>query len=182
MPAYLSPKILGSELCAVAKVNGNMQFAYKDPNIGTRLVVAAVVGGKLLSRGQEYRLWVNPLDGATAYVCDVQGRYLGVAKVMQAVRADATPEELAAQLGMRQKVLREEARRLAPIARRRLAQANERAAENLAAFGLDDPVELAAVEGRAADELSGVEGADVDIDDAVAPLGDDDAAPESDFV
>ena len=182
VPAYLSPKILGSELGCTVKVNGNMQFVYKDPNIGTRLVVAAVVGGKLLSRGQEYRLWVNPLDGDKAYVCDVQGRYLGVAKVMQAVRADATPEELAAQLGMRQKVLREEARRLAPIARRRLAQANERAAENLAAFGLDDPVELAAVEGRAAAELSGVEGADVDIDDAVAPLGDDDAAPESDFV
>ena len=69
----------------------------------------------------------------------MQGRFLGVAKVMQAVRADATPEDLAAQLGLRKKVLAEEARRAAPIARRRLAAANARAAANVAAFGLDDP-------------------------------------------
>ena len=137
VPEYFSPMILGSELCCTVKVNGNMQFVYKDPNIGSRLVVAAVAGGKLLSRGVQYRVWVNPLCGDKAYVCDMQGKYLGVAKVMQAVRADASPEDLAAQLGLRQKVLSEEAKRLAPIARRRLAAAAERAAANLEAFGLD---------------------------------------------
>ncbi|MBR4653487.1 MAG: hypothetical protein IKO72_09015 [Kiritimatiellae bacterium] len=140
VPEYLAPLILGSELCCVAKVTGNMQFVYKDPNVGSRLTVAAIAGGRLLSRGATYRVWVNPLDGGKAYVCDMQGQYLGVAKVLQAVRADATPEDLAAQLGLRQRVLSDEARRLAPIARRRLAAANERAAANLAAFGLEDPV------------------------------------------
>ncbi len=140
VPAYLAPKILGSELCCQVKVNSNLQFVYRDPNIGTRMVVAAVAGERVLSRGVEYRVWVNPLDGDKAYVCDLQGRFLGVAKVMQAVRADASPEELAAQLGIRRKVLAEESRRLAPIARRRLAQANARAAENIAALGLEDPV------------------------------------------
>lgn len=140
VPEYLSPLILGSELCCVAKVTGNMQFVYKDPNVGSRLTVAAIAGGKLLARGAVYRVWVNPLDGGKAYVCDMQGRFLGVAKVLQSVRADATPEDLAVQLGLRQKVLSDEAKRLAPIARRRLAAANGRAAENLAALGLDDPV------------------------------------------
>lgn len=139
-PEYLSPLILGSELCCTAKVTGNMQFVYKDPNIGVRLRVAAIAGGKLLPRGVEYRVWVNPLDGSKAYVCDMQGHFMGVAKVLESVRADATPEELAAQLGLRQKVLSAEARRLAPVARRRQAAANERAAHNLAALGLEDPV------------------------------------------
>ena len=140
VPAYLAPKILGEELCCIAKVNGNMQLVYKDPNIGTRLTVAAIAGDRLLQRGQQYRVWVNPLDGAKAYVCDLQGVFLGVAKVMQAVRADASPEELAAQLGLRQKVLAAEAKRLAPIAKKRLADAADRAAHNLAALGLADPV------------------------------------------
>ena len=140
VPAYLAPHILGSELCCVAKVSGNMQFVYRDPNIGTKLTVAAVAGNELLVRGREYRLWVNPLDGAQAYVCDMQGKFLGLAKVLQAVRADTSPEELAAQLGLRQKVLAEESRRLAPVVRRRLAAANARAAHNLAALGLEDPV------------------------------------------
>ena len=137
VPEYFAPMVLGSELACTVKVNGNMQFVYRDPNVGSRLVVAAVAGDRLLSRGVEYRVWVNPLCGDRAYVCDMQGQFLGVAKVMQAVRADATPEDLAEQLGLRQKVLREEARRLAPIARRRLAAANDRAAANLAAFGLE---------------------------------------------
>lgn len=149
-PEYLAPLILGSELCCVARVTGNMQLVYRDPNIGSRLTVAAIAGGKLLSRGAEYRVWVNPLDGDKAYVCDMQGRFLGVAKVLQAVRADATPEDLAAQLGLRQQVLTAESRRLAPIARRRLAARNAAAAHNLAALGLEDPVAAAAERDAAA--------------------------------
>ena len=143
VPEYLAPLILGSELCCVARVTGNMQLTYRDPNVGSRFTVAAIAGGRLLTRGAEYRVWVNPLDGGKAYVCDMQGHFLGVAKVLQAVRADASPEDLAAQLGLRQKVLADEARRLAPIARRRQAAAADRAAANLAAFGLEDPVRRA---------------------------------------
>ena len=97
-----------------------------------------------IARGLE-RLKVDgielaPLDGGKAYVCDLQGHFLGVAKVLQAVRADATPEDLAAQLGLRQMVLSAEAKRLAPLARKRQAAAADRAAANLAALGLEDPV------------------------------------------
>lgn len=163
-PEYLSPKILGSELCVIAKVNSNMQFVYKDPNIGTKLIIAAIANGKMLSRGQEYRVWVNPIDGDKAYVCDLQGRYLGVAKVMQAVCASATPEELAAQLGLRKKVLSEEAKRLIPIARKRLAAALERSKANIAALGLEDPVEIAETEKRKAIELQEADAADVQLE------------------
>ena len=84
VPEYFTPMILGRSLRAVAKVNDRMQFSYTDQNLGTRLVVAAVAGGKLLDRGREYQLWVSPLDGSKAYVCDMAGKYLGTAKVMQA--------------------------------------------------------------------------------------------------
>ena len=139
VPAYFTPQLLGSKLRAVAKVNDRMQFAYTDQNLGTRIVVAAVADGRLLDRGREYQLWVSPLDASKAHVCDMEGKYLGTARVMEAVRADATPEELAAQLGLRQKVLSEEASRVRPVALRRLRAANERAARNLAALGLADP-------------------------------------------
>ena len=165
VPDYLAPRILGSELCCTARVTANMQFVYKDPNIGVRLRIAAIAGGKLLKRGAVYRVWVNPLDGSKAYVCDLQGVFQGVAKVLESVRADATPEELAAQLGLRQKVLSAEARRLAPVARRRQAAANARAAANIAALGVEDPVERAEIESRAAAEIAGGEAADVSLDD-----------------
>ncbi len=144
LPEYLAPRILGDELAAEARVNDNMQLVYKDPNIGVKIAVAAVAGGTLLKRGETYRVWVNPLDGSRAYVCDMQGLFLGVAKVLQTVRADASPEDLAAQLGLRQKVLSEEARRLAPLVAARQRAANERATANLAALGLADPVSDAA--------------------------------------
>lgn len=155
VPDYLAPMILGSELCREVKVNGNMQFSYRDPNVGSKFTVAAIAGGRLLKRGETYRVWVNPLDGDKAYVCNLQGAFMGVAKVMQAVRADASPEELAEQLGLRRTVLAEEAKRLAPIVRRRRAAANARAEGNLRAFGLEDPVELAAIDDARRAALAG---------------------------
>ncbi len=141
VPEYFSPMILGSELCVVAKVRDSMEFRYKDPNTGADLKIAAVAGGELLKRGVEYRVWVNPLDGDKAYVCDLEGRYIGTAKVMQAVRADATPEELAEQLGLRQRVLAEEMKRVAPVVKRRQAAALARAGHNIAVLSgaLDGP-------------------------------------------
>lgn len=144
LPEHFAPTLLGAKLRSVAKVNDRMELAWNDRNLGQRVVAAAVAGGRLLDRGREYQVWVNPLDGGRAYVCDGGGKWLGTAKVMRAVRADATPEELAEmaeQLGLRQRVLAEEYRRLRPVARRRLAAANERAIRNIRALGLSDPVE-----------------------------------------
>lgn len=167
VPAYFSPLILGGALCAVARVRDGQVFRYRDPNIGSAVEVAAVVDGRVLTRGREYRVWVNPLDGDKAYVCGMDGTFLGVAKVLRAVRADATADDLAEQLGLRQAVLAEEARRLAPVVRRRRAAANARAAANIAALGLADPVAARALE-RAA-PAPGVTDADFDDDGAPEP-------------
>jgi hypothetical protein len=123
-----------------------------------------------LKRGVEYRLWVNPLDGDKAYVCDLQGVYLGIAKVMQAVSAAATPQELAAQLGLRQKVLSEESKRLEPLAKKRLKAAIDRATANLAALGLEDPVEKTQIEQARQAALEGAE--TVDAAALIAPEAD----------
>jgi hypothetical protein len=161
-----------------------MQFVYKDPNLGVRLRVAAIAGGRLLKRGVEYRLWVNPLDGGKAYVCDLQGVFLGVAKVLENVRADASPEELSAQLGLRQKVLSAEAKRLAPIARKRQAAAIDRATANLAALGLEDPVEADAAHNAADTVLRGDElpESDRDMLPPVESLDNGDAADTADYL
>lgn len=166
VPDYLAPKILGSELCVVARVKPNMQFVYRDPNIGERLTIAAVAGERMLTRGAEYRIWVNPLDGDRAYVCDMQGLFLGIAKVLQAVRADATAEDLAEQLGLRQRVLSDEMRRLAPIVRRRQREAAARAAQNIAALGIREEI---AEDNSAADAVA-TKAASVDVRDL---FGDD---------
>lgn len=176
LPDYLAPKILGSALCNTAKVRDNMQLVFKDPNIGSRVTVAAVAGDKLLVRGRAYRVWVNPLDGGRAYVCDLEGQYLGTAKVLEAVRADATPEELAAQLGLRQKVLGEEMRRLAPIAAKRRKEAAERAAANLAAFGIPDPAEPPAEEPEA-EPMGEAESAALEEAFCALPAGAEDDCP-----
>ena len=177
VPEYLSPQILGEDLSAAARVNDHMEICYTDQNTGTRIAVAAVAGNRLLERGREYRVWVNPLDAGKAYVCDMQGTYIGVARVLRAVRADSTPEELAAQLGMRRKVLAEEARRVAPVARRRLREANERARANLAAFGLEDPVEAGEAECFRDAALAGVGEGAASIQDLMPEPAEQAAAP-----
>ena len=175
VPAYFAPLLLGSALCAVARVRDGQVFRYRDPNTGSAVEVAAVVDGRVLARGAEYRVWVNPLDGGRAYVCDMQGAFLGVARVLRAVRADATADDLAEQLGLRQAVLAEGARRLAPLVRRRRAAANARAAANIAALGLADPAAARAPEGAA----PGV--TDADFDDG-APAPQDGGPGDDDFI
>jgi len=154
LPGYLAPAVLGAALRCTAKVRQDLQFRYRDPNAGQEFTVEARAGGELLPRGAEYHLWVNPLDAGRAYVADTDGRYVGEARVVRAVRADAPPEELAEQLAMRRRAIADERRRLAPLARRRLEAANGRAAANLAALGLEDPAGRAALERAARAELA----------------------------
>ena len=40
----------------------------------------------MLERGSEYLVWVNPLNPGTAYICDIETRYLGTARVIVPVR------------------------------------------------------------------------------------------------
>ncbi len=178
VPASCAPMILGKELAHVGTVGDKLTVTVRDAETGERYTIVAIVDGKPLERGAKVHVWVNPMDCGRAYVSDAQGRFMGVAKVMQAVRADAdaSVEELQEQLGMRSAALAEERKRLEPLVRARLKERNEAAAANLGAVGVEDPVERRELEGRQRAELAGVEGADVALDAPDEPsmdIGDD---------
>ena len=137
-----APMILGKELAHPGTVGDKLTVTVRDAETGERYVVSAVIDGRPLARGAQVLVWVNPMDSGKAYVADEQGRFLGVASTLQAVRADASADvpELQRQLGMRSAALAEGRRRLAPVVRRRLAARNAAAAHNLAAMGVSDPV------------------------------------------
>jgi hypothetical protein len=130
---------------------------FKDASTMRRHTVVAMIGGLPLSRGQSYKVWINPCDSARAYVQDLQGRFLGVAKVSQAgMYGDM--DALERSLGIRQQAIAAEVKALRPVARQRLRQANADAARNAveilgydpaATFGKfarvdsDDPADMA---------------------------------------
>lgn len=161
-----APMILGRDLAHAGTVGDKLTVAIRDAETGERYMVAAIIDGKPLARGQKVLVWVNPMDAGRAYVADAQGRFMGVAETLQAVRADATADvpELQRQLGMRSAALADEKERLAPIVRKRLAERNSAARGNLAALGLEDPVAAEEAKKRAAAEIAAGDAADVTLD------------------
>lgn len=157
-----APIILGKELAHLGAVSDKLTIAVRDAETGEKYTVAAFVGGKPLERGMKVLVWVNPMDCGKAYVADLQGRFLGVAKVMLGVRADAdeTVAELQEQLGIRSAALADERKRLEPHVKARLKERADAAAANVAALGLEDPVEIVEAEKRKALEMEETAAAD----------------------
>lgn len=194
-PAF-APMILGRELAHIGTVGDKLTVTVRDAETGERYTVAAIIDGKPLPRGAKVHVWINPMDCGKAYVCDLQGRFLGVAKSLPAVRADADEDipELQEQLGMRSAALADAKQKLEPLVKARLKERNAAAAANLAALGVEDPVERRELEERQRGELAGVDGADIDVGadapepeptadiDIAADAADDEAAPETDFI
>jgi hypothetical protein len=160
-----APMILGKELAHLGTVNDKLMVMVRDADTGEKYTVAAIIDGKPLERGMKVLVWVNPMDCGKAYLADVQGRFLGVAKVLLGVRADAdaSVEELQEQLGLRSAALAEERKRLEPHVKARLKERADAAAANVAALGLEDPVEIAEAEKRKAIELKEVDATEVDV-------------------
>jgi len=189
-----APMILGPELAHAGTVSDKLTISVRDAETGERYTVAALIDGKPLERGMKVHVWVNPMDCGKAYVADSQGRYLGVARTLQTARADAdaSVQELQAQLGARSAALADAKAKLEPHVRARLQERNAAAAQNLKALGAEDPVEKADLDLRVAGELAGVEGADVVLDHPEEETADVDSAadvprseleiPEDDFV
>jgi hypothetical protein len=173
-----APIILGKELAHCGFVSDKLLISVKDAETGEKYTVAAVIGGKPLERGLRVLVWINPMDCGKAYVADMQGRFLGVAKVMFGVRADADASiaELQDQLGIRSAALAEERKRLKPHVKARLQERADAMAANVAALGIDDPVEIVDAERRKAIELEDAVVADVDFS---ADLIDNPAAEEN---
>ncbi len=164
-PAF-APMILGKELAHVGTVGDKLTVTVRDAETGEKYIVAAIIDGKPLPRGAKVHVWINPMDCGKAYVCDLQGRFLGVAKSLPAVRADAdaSVEALQEQLGLRSAALADAKQKLEPLVKARLKERNEAAAANLGALGVEDPVERRELEERQRGELADVEGADIELD------------------
>jgi hypothetical protein len=89
--------------------------------------------------------------------------------------ADASIQELQEQLGIRSAALADERKRLEPHVKARLKERADAAAANVAALGLEDPVEIAEAEKRKAIELQEAEIVDVDLnsnDSTQEPIAD----------
>ena len=181
MPDSFAPMILGKELAHVGTVGDKLTVTVRDAETGEKYIVAAIIDGRPLPRGEKVHVWINPMDCGKAYVCDLQGRFLGVAKVLPTARADADASvaELQEQLGLRSAALADAKQKLEPLVKARLKERNEAAAANLGALGQEDPVERRELEERQRGELAGVEGADLssealaEEDVAPADIGDD---------
>ncbi|MBR2355998.1 MAG: hypothetical protein IKA69_06450 [Kiritimatiellae bacterium] len=165
VPASFAPLILGAELAHTGTVGDKLTVTVRDADTGERYTVAAIVDGKPLPRGAKVQVWVNPMDCGKAYVADLQGRFIGVAKVLPTARADADASvaELQEQLGLRSAALADAKQKLEPVVRARLKQRIDAAATNLAALGVEDPVERLELEERQRGELAGVEPADLEV-------------------
>ena len=171
VPASFAPMILGKELAHVGTVGDKLTVTVRDAETGEKYIVAAIIDGRPLPRGEKVHVWINPMDCGKAYVCDLQGRFLGVAKSLPAVRADAdaSVEALQDQLGLRSAALADAKQKLEPLVKARLKERNEAAAANLGALGVEDPVERRELEERQRGELADVEGADVTLDPDEVP-------------
>ena len=158
--------ILGKELAHVGTVGDKLNVTVRDAETGEKYIVAAIIDGRPLPRGEKVHVWINPMDCGKAYICDLQGRFLGIAKVQPPVRADAdaSVEQLQEQLGARSAALADAKQKLEPLVKARLKERNEAAAANLGALGVEDPVERRELEERQRGELAGVEGADIALD------------------
>ncbi len=137
-----APLIMGEGLCRICEVrrDGTMQF--KDETTLRKVqVVAQLASGEVLTKGDRYKVWVNPLEGSTAYVCDVEGRYLGTAAVMVATNPDDTEESLK-NLGIRQKAIATRMEELKPYIAAKRREAAQMARVNAEAIEGVDPVAL----------------------------------------
>ena len=83
---FVGARIMGDALARECVVSERRTIEFRDPDTDVRCTVyAGLEGGRELAPGTRLRVWVNPLDSARAYVADAEGRWLGVARVLQAV-------------------------------------------------------------------------------------------------
>ena len=135
--------VMGRELARPCVCDRRLTLHYRDAETERSCQVAGRLdSGALLTRGETYNVWVNPLAPDSAYVADAEGRYLGRAPVMEAAMY-GDEEALHEQLGIRSAAIAAERERMAPIIRERLRQANEDARQNAVAILGRDPAEAA---------------------------------------
>ncbi len=144
---FVGARIMGDALARECVVSERRTIEFRDPDTDVRCTIyAGLEDGRELAPGARLRVWVNPLDSARAYVADAEGRWLGVARVLQAglLGSDASDPATRASLGLRQRALAEGRRALAPHVAARQRRAAEAARVNALELLGRDPAEEAA--------------------------------------
>lgn len=163
---FVGARIMGDALARECVVGARRTIDFRDPDTDVRCTVyAGLEDGRELAPGTRLRVWVNPLDSGRALVADSEGRWLGVAPVMQAGILGGDPESDEAtrrNLGLRQRALVEEDRRLSPIVAARRRREAEAARHNaLELLGRDPAEEAAAAEAAEAAAKAGPRAGDL---------------------
>lgn len=132
--------LMGERLARACVCSDKLELVYKDEStLRECRVVGVLDGGELLERGASYQVWVNPLNPMVAYVADKDGRFLGTAQVNTPARYD-DQEGIGRQLGVRQRAISAERKKMAPILIGKIARANADAQHNAMVLTGVDPV------------------------------------------
>ena len=152
-PSVIATEVMGPELAVNCHCDQKLQLRFRDDStLADSTVTGILDGGGSLTRGQNYIVWINPFDAFTAYVADLQGRFIGTAKVAPKV-CYADQEAIERELGVRQAAIAAERKRLQPaVTRMQMAEA-ARARKNATAILGEDPALKAARQSAAAHEL-----------------------------
>ena len=84
---WAAPTLLGPKMAQRCRVSDRLEIEYKDDLARTSVSIYGVLDdGRVLERGSECLVWVNPLNPGTAYITNPDGEYLGTARVIVPVR------------------------------------------------------------------------------------------------
>ena len=144
---------MGPELAVNCHCDQKLQLRFRDDStLADSTVTGILDGGGSLTRGQNYLVWINPFDAFTAYVADLQGRFIGTAKVQEMFGYDDI-EGVKRALAVRQTALAEERKRIQPALNRMLRKEAAVAGHNATVILGEDPALTAARQSAAAHEL-----------------------------
>ena len=161
-PSVVAIEVMGLPLARTCRCDQKLELTYRDPDtLAEETVTGIIDGGGSLTRGENYLVWINPFDVGTAHVADMQGKYIGTARVTPRV-SYADQEAIRHELGVRQAAIAAERKRLQPAVTRMQMAENARARRNAEAVFGEDPALKAAVGRAAAREIEKTDAADLD--------------------
>ena len=178
-PSVIALEVMGPQLCRTCLCTDKLQMKYRDPSTLCECWVNGIVdGGIPLERGVSYQVWINPFEPLKAFVADMQGKYIGTAKVQSVVSYDDM-EGIKREMAVRQAAIAAERKKVQPALNRMLRQRAADTGHNATVILGEDPARVAAEKAAAVRELSRVEAAEgVEFG---APAGDAAAAADVDF-
>jgi len=161
-PAPVAMLVMGQELAVACRCQDNLELKYRDEDtFMTATVYGILQDGTILERGKSYLVWINPCEPNAAFVADLYGRYIGLAKVAQDVRwNDFEGAKKAA--GIRFKAQAAEVRKAMPILARIGAGRQATLAGDLKAITGADPYETHLTVEGAREEIEKTEAADIE--------------------